>query len=93
VLALALVHHLAISRNIPFGRLLDWLVDLAPRGIIEYVPKADPMVQRLLTLRPDIFPDYSYDTCLDRISRRCDRLKQLKLSPDGRVLLWYERSS
>lgn len=59
VLALALVHHLAISRNIPLAMLAGFLADLAPALVIEFVPKDDPMVQRLLATREDVFPDYT----------------------------------
>ena len=59
LLALAFVHHLTIARNVPLNQVLDWLVRLAPTGVIEFVPKADPMVQELLRLKGDIFPGYS----------------------------------
>ena len=36
-----------------------FFADLAPCWIIEFVPKSDGQVQRLLTSREDIFPDYT----------------------------------
>jgi len=59
VLALALVHHLAISNNLPLDRIAAYLSGLAPNLVIEFVPKGDSMVQRLLQTREDIFPDYT----------------------------------
>ena len=59
VLALALVHHLAISNNIPLSKIAGFLSDISRRLIIEFVPKADSQVQRLLATREDIFPDYT----------------------------------
>ena len=59
VLALALVHHLAISGNVPLERVAAFFARLAPALVIEFVPKQDPMVRRLLASRPDIFPDYT----------------------------------
>jgi hypothetical protein len=59
VFALALVHHLAISNNIPFNRIAEFLVNIGRSLIIEFVPKSDSQVQRLLTTREDIFPDYT----------------------------------
>lgn len=59
VLALALVHHLAISNNLPLDRLAAVLARLAPDLIIEFVPKEDPRVQQLLASRLDIFPEYN----------------------------------
>jgi hypothetical protein len=61
VIALALVHHLAISRNVPLPMLTDLLAELAPSAIVEFVPKDDPMVRRLLATRRDVFPDYSLE--------------------------------
>lgn len=58
ILALALIHHLAIANNISFDRIADWLAILAKNVIIEFVPKSDPMVQKLLSHRRDIFVHY-----------------------------------
>jgi hypothetical protein len=58
VLALGLVHHLAISNNLPLRRVAALLARLCRWLIIELVPKEDSQVQRLLRTRQDIFPDY-----------------------------------
>jgi len=58
-LALALVHHLAIGNNLPFDRIADFLAGICRTLIIEFVPKSDSQVQRLLATREDIFPDYT----------------------------------
>jgi hypothetical protein len=59
VLALALIHHLAISNNVPLGKIAQFLSRIGRALIIEFVPKSDSMVQRLLSTRKDIFPDYT----------------------------------
>lgn len=59
VLALALVHHLAISNNVPLSRIAGFLSDISHWLIIEFVPKTDSQIQRLLATREDIFPDYT----------------------------------
>ncbi len=61
VLALALVHHLAIGRNVPLDRIADYFARLAPGLVIEFVPKEDAMVRKLLATREDVFPAYSLD--------------------------------
>ncbi len=58
LLALALIHHLAISNNVPLPMLADYLHDLGRWLIIEWVPKDDSQVQKLLSSRLDIFSDY-----------------------------------
>jgi len=59
VLALALIHHLAISNNLPFSKIAEFLHRICKSLIIEFVPKSDSQVQRLLFTREDIFPDYT----------------------------------
>jgi hypothetical protein len=58
VMALALVHHLTISNNVPLEDLANFFNRLGRWLIIEFVPKEDSQVQRLLQTRLDIFPDY-----------------------------------
>lgn len=59
LLALALIHHLAISNNLPFGRIAEYFAGLGEWLVIEFVPKSDSKVKRLLSTREDIFPDYT----------------------------------
>jgi hypothetical protein len=59
VLALALIHHLAISNNLPFKEIAGFFGEMCDRLIIEFVPKSDSQVQRLLSTRQDIFTDYN----------------------------------
>lgn len=64
VLALALVHHLAIGNNVPLAGVAQMLAHLGAQVIIEWVPKADPQVQRLLSAREDIFDGYTEEGLL-----------------------------
>jgi ribosomal protein L11 methylase PrmA len=59
VMALALIHHLAISNNVPLVTLAEFFARAGKWLIIEFVPKEDSQVQRLLSTREDIFPDYN----------------------------------
>jgi ribosomal protein L11 methylase PrmA len=59
VVALALIHHLAISNNVPLDRLAAFLARIAGGLVIEFVPKDDSQVRRLLATREDIFPEYT----------------------------------
>jgi hypothetical protein len=59
VLALALVHHLAIGANVPLPQVLDWLAAFGGRLVVELVHVEDPMVVRLLANKPPgLFDDY-----------------------------------
>ena len=59
VLALALIHHLAISNNLPLERIAENFAGCGQWLIIEFVPKSDSQVKRLLQNREDIFDKYS----------------------------------
>ncbi len=61
IMALALIHHLAISNNLPFFKIAAFLSPLCHYLILEFVPKNDSQVQRLLATREDVFPDYTQD--------------------------------
>jgi ribosomal protein L11 methylase PrmA len=91
VLALAFTHHLAIRRNIPLPDLVGWLVRLAPQGVVEFVPKSDPMVQQMLSLRTDIFPDYSEEAFLTSIEASARIVAAQPGSASGRRLIRYSR--
>jgi len=63
VLALALVHHLSISGNVPLREIVDWLRALECEVVVEFPDREDPMVQRLLGgKRDDAHPDYGRET-------------------------------
>jgi hypothetical protein len=57
-MALALIHHIALSNNVPLALVADYLASLCRRLVIEFVPKEDSQVRRLLSSREDIFGDY-----------------------------------
>jgi hypothetical protein len=61
VMALALVHHLAISNNVPLADVAQFFARLGHWLIVEFIPKEDSQVQRLLSSRKDIFPTYHKD--------------------------------
>lgn len=91
LLALALIHHLAIAKNVPLDMAVDWLMSLAPAGVIEFPGKQDPMVKELLRSRPDIFPDYTEDAFLAHVAARGSITERLRLGDDGRLLVAYRR--
>jgi len=92
LIGLAFVHHLAIGRNIPLRRAVAWLCGLASRGVIEFVRKDDPTVQQMLSLRDDIFSDYTEEAFVSALQRQARLLKVETVSSTGRRLYWYDRS-
>lgn len=61
VFGLALVHHLAISNNLPLSKIAKFFSQLSKYLIIEFIPKKDSQVKKLLASREDIFDNYHQD--------------------------------
>ena len=91
ILALALVHHLAITRNVPLPMVFDLFADLAEWAIVEFVPKEDPMVRRLLATRRDVFPRYDLDWFRDAAATRFEIVREAPLADSTRVLCLLRR--
>ena len=59
VMALALIHHVAIGNNTGFDRPARFFATLGPRLLIEFVPPDDPMALGLVAMRNHQFPWYT----------------------------------
>jgi len=86
IFALALIHHLAISNNIPLTRLVDFFSGLCRWLVIEWVPKTDSQVQKLLRTRKDIFSKYNIEEFESEFGRRFQILDKVSLNQSDRVL-------
>lgn len=93
LIALAFLHHLVIGKNIPLEEAVHWLVSLAPQGVIEFVPKNDPMITRMLALREDIFPAYTPENFRDILRKKAGVAREETVSASGRMLFHYIRKS
>lgn len=91
VMALALVHHLAISNNVPLKQLVEFFAGLGRWLIIEFIPKDDSQVQRLLATRKDIFPEYSPDGFEAAFGEKFSILRREPIHGSKRVLYLMER--
>jgi ribosomal protein L11 methylase PrmA len=90
-LALALIHHLAISSNLPFAHIAQFLANICDWLIIEFVPKSDSQVQRLLTSRVDIFSQYQPDIFEQVFAERFEILAQSPIPQTERTLYLMRR--
>ncbi len=91
VMALALVHHLAISNNVPLPQLAEYFARLGKWLIVEFVPKGDSQVERLLASREDIFPDYTEEGFEAAFMLSFDIVKKENID-DSRRILYLMRS-
>lgn len=89
-LALALVHHLAIVNNLPFSLIADFFQRCCRNLIIEFVPKTDSQIQRMLLNREDIFSDYNQQAFEEAFSRSFRILETKRLPQSDRVLYAME---
>ena len=91
VLALALIHHLAISNNVPLPQVADFFADMGRWLVIEYVPKSDSQVQKLLKSRKDIFDGYTREGFEQAFSQRFKVHEVQQVGDSERVLYLMER--
>lgn len=93
LIALAFIHHIAIGRNIPLDQAVDWLIGLAPTGIIEFPWPSDPMVRQLLAYRDIPFEDYTEQAFLAHVGKRARIVRCEVIASGTRTLLWYDRTA
>lgn len=87
VLALALVHHLAIGANVPLPEVVSWLHSLGGHLVVEFVGPDDPMSRRLLSNKPaGLFPDYRPEVFEKLLAERFEIERQVTLESGTRTL-------
>jgi hypothetical protein len=91
VLCLALVHHVALSANVPLGEFIRWLGSLGADVVIEFVSKEDAMSRRLLRNKEDVFPDYTLPAFEEVLGRHFSIARRQPLGGGTRTL-FYARS-
>jgi ribosomal protein L11 methylase PrmA len=87
LLALALIHHLAIANNVPLPHLAEFFRSLGRWLIIEFVPKEDSQVQILLASRQDIFPGYHAEG-FEAAFRQAFTIHEKRTLPDTERVLY-----
>lgn len=86
LMALALVHHLAIGNNVPLPQIAVYLRSLGEWLIIEFVPKSDSQVKRLLATREDVFPNYTGEGFEAAFQREFDIVRATPVPDSERTL-------
>lgn len=91
VVALALIHHIAISNNVPFLKIAEWFSYLGEYLIIEFVPKTDSQVKLLLKTRDDIFDEYSVENFETTFGEYFKIINKEKITDSERILYFMVR--
>ncbi|SEH15226.1 class I SAM-dependent methyltransferase [Thermoleophilum album] len=87
VLALALIHHVAITANVPVREFLGWLWSLGGELVIEFPTRDDPMVRKLLSgKREGLHPDYQLERFERELGEFFEVDRRLELPSGTRVL-------
>jgi hypothetical protein len=89
VLALALIHHLAIGNNVPLPRLARMFRDLCRELVVEFVPESDPQALRLIGARRDQVHPYSRPAFESAFGELFGAAVTVPLSRSGRTLYHY----
>lgn len=92
VFALALIHHLAISNNLPFYKIVTFFEKICNNLIIEFIPKSDSQVQRLLATREDVFNQYTIENFEKEFGKCFIINSKIKLEDSERILYIMENS-
>ena len=90
VLALALVHHLAIANNVPLYKLAAFFKEICTYLIIEFIPKNDSQVVRLLNSREDIFDDYHVEGFERAFATYFEVIKKKPISDSDRLIYYMK---
>ena len=93
MIALAFEHHLAIAKNIPLNDLIEWFISIAPKGLIEFVPKEDETIQIMLKYRKDIFIDYTEENFKKLLLQKAKIIQINNIKNTKRKIYEYEKNS
>jgi hypothetical protein len=89
--ALALIHHLSISNNVPFDDIAQLCHRICQYLIIEFVPKEDSKVKILLATRKDIFPDYNKSSFERSFKKYFYLIKSIDIKDSLRTLYLFRK--
>jgi len=92
VLALALVHHLAIGKNIPLEKIAAFFRPLSRYLIIEFVPKQDEKIQLMLTRKKDIYTAYTEENFLQAFQQYYTVIEKKMIAGSERTIYLLKKN-
>jgi SAM-dependent methyltransferase len=91
VLALALIHHVSIGNNVPLPMTARLFAAVGRNLVLEFVPKEDSQVQRMLATRVDIFDNYTLEGLLAAYDPYFTLVERREISGSMRTVLLFAR--
>lgn len=86
IMALALIHHLVISNNLPFEKIAKLFSEISKNLIIEFIPKRDSNVKLLLSQREDIFKNYTFKEFERSFRKYFNIIDSIKIKQSKRIV-------
>ncbi|WP_299118706.1 class I SAM-dependent methyltransferase [uncultured Winogradskyella sp.] len=95
-LALAVIHHMSLSGNVPFSESAKFFSSFSKHLIIEFPKREDSWVQRLLNNKADFkdhFGFYNLDNFISAYSNEFEILEQKEIEGSKRVIFLLRKKS
>jgi ribosomal protein L11 methylase PrmA len=93
VIALALIHHLVIGKNISLEIIAEYFAGIAQLLLVEFVPREDPKVQQMIASRKDVFGDYTMTNFELFFKEHFETLKKENIPGTSRTLYLFRNKS
>ena len=90
-ISFAVIHHLAITKNIPLDQILEFILRLSNRGLIEFIPIEDEMIKQMTELRNKNYDEYNFQNFLDILRQKCKYTEVNDLNDSKRKIIYYEK--
>jgi ribosomal protein L11 methylase PrmA len=90
LIALAFEHHLIIGKNVPIQQFVEWITSISECGLIEFVPKTDKTIQKMLEYRDDIFSNYTEEEFENCLKEKSNIINKNTITKSGRIIYEYK---
>lgn len=89
-MALALIHHLIVSSNIPLNKLVEFFKNICRDLIIEYIPPFDPKFKQICQTNPLDFSFFTEEMFVEAFSKSFVMKSRIPISQSSRVLYHFQ---
>ena len=91
LISLAFIHHLVIAKNISVQMFVEWISKISQFGLLEFVPKNDETIQKMLISKRDIYKDYNIDNLIKYLEYDFKIVSIDQVSESGRKIIEYSK--
>lgn len=89
LISLAFIHHLVIAKNVSVKMFVKWISKISDFGLLEFVPKNDETVKKMLISKEDIYMDYNIDNLIKNLENNFKIENIEQISSSGRQIIEY----